>query len=327
MPSSSRAERDLTSLLGGVAIVADSWWQAESRATQAAGHLERRRDGAPEQRGLRGAGRRAVGAARRASRSVGRRRRGAGAVIGAARRSKRPTPIRSSRTRRSSRRTARRTSRDGTIEIWAPSQTPAARPRHGGQGAEPRAGRITFHLMQAGGGFGRRLSNDYVVEAAWIAKVVGVPVKLLWTREDDMRHDFYRPGGFHYLKGGLDASGALIARGAATSSATADGAARRRPERLCPVGEHPGHRVPVGVRAELRHSRLADADWACRPARCARRAATRWRWSTSRSSTSCAHAAGKDPVQFRLDLLRRRAAPPGRRSGRRIQRRAHARAC
>ena len=108
---------------------------------------------------------------------------------------------------------------DGKLEIWSPSQIPSKAHPALGAGIPPE--NVTFHLVRAGGGFGRRLVSEYDIEVARIARTVteeraaaglpSVPVKLLWTREDDMAHDQYRPTGFHFFKAGLDASGKLIA--------------------------------------------------------------------------------------------------------------------
>jgi isoquinoline 1-oxidoreductase beta subunit len=69
--------------------------------------------------------------------------------------------------------------------------------------------RIDIQLVRSGGGFGRRLENDYVAEAVYVARAVNAPLKLLWTREDDMRNDFYRPFGVHALAATLDARGTV----------------------------------------------------------------------------------------------------------------------
>ncbi len=101
--------------------------------------------------------------------------------------------------------------RDGVMDIWAPTQTPQRGLTSVAKMLDIPEDRITIHQTRVGGGFGRRLMNDSMCEAATISKQIGAPVKLQWTREDDMAHDFHRVGGFHSFKGAVDDSGKLSA--------------------------------------------------------------------------------------------------------------------
>ncbi len=98
------------------------------------------------------------------------------------------------------------------MEMWTPTQIPAS-----GQGLVTRGLGIApkdviVHITRLGGGFGRRGSNEFSIEAAAIAKKLeGTPVKLMWTREHDFAHDNYRSNGWHYFTAGLDGAGKVVA--------------------------------------------------------------------------------------------------------------------
>jgi isoquinoline 1-oxidoreductase beta subunit len=186
--------------------------------------------------------------------------------------------------------------RDGKLEIWSPSQIPALQNPALGAGIQPTD--VTMHLVRAGGGFGRRLVSEYDVEVAKIARVVteeraaaglpSVPVKLLWTREEDLAHDQYRPGGFHFFKAGLDASGKLIAfRDFVASTASV----------------LPGNEFPRGFVANFAVTSAPVTPFDI-PTGAMRAPSTNGISFVMQSFIDeVAAAAGEDPLQFRLDLL------------------------
>jgi CO/xanthine dehydrogenase Mo-binding subunit len=98
-----------------------------------------------------------------------------------------------------------------TCELWAPTQVPQDCRDSVAQavGLDPERVKVNVTLM--GGGFGRRLEHDYAVEAALVSKAVQAPVKVLWTREDDMRSSTYRPASLHQLTAVVDGAGWPVA--------------------------------------------------------------------------------------------------------------------
>lgn len=99
----------------------------------------------------------------------------------------------------------------GVMELWAGVQTPEWAHDHVSATLSIPKDKIRLHLLRSGGSFGRRLASDFVVEAAAIAQRVDAPVQLLWSREDDLQHDHYRSGGFHRLRGGVSKEGRVLA--------------------------------------------------------------------------------------------------------------------
>jgi isoquinoline 1-oxidoreductase beta subunit len=96
-------------------------------------------------------------------------------------------------------------------EIWAPTQDPQGFQRVASEITGLPEAKVIVHTTLLGGGFGRRFMPDTLAQAVKVSKAIGVPVKVTWTREDDMMHDWYRPASYYVLSGGLDANGNLVA--------------------------------------------------------------------------------------------------------------------
>ena len=96
-------------------------------------------------------------------------------------------------------------------DVWAPTQAPTAFQQTAARLAGVPVSAVKLHVTMVGGGFGRRSRTDVLEDAVRLSKRVGVPVKVMWTREDDMQHDFYRPFGIHRMQGAVDADGWPVA--------------------------------------------------------------------------------------------------------------------
>ncbi|HEX2860118.1 MAG TPA: molybdopterin cofactor-binding domain-containing protein [Lacunisphaera sp.] len=100
---------------------------------------------------------------------------------------------------------------DGGVELLIPTQMPKRSEDFIHEEFKIPRKKIKQTVTRMGGAFGRRYLQDFSLEAVAIALKAGEPVKLTWSREDDMRHDFYRPAGWHHFRAGLDAAGKLVA--------------------------------------------------------------------------------------------------------------------
>lgn len=186
---------------------------------------------------------------------------------------------------------------DGRMEIWAPTQLPEPGRQMVARTLGLAPENVIVHLTRSGGGFGRRLMNDYMAEAAWIAREAGTPVKLVWTREDDTQHGFYRPAGFHHFRGGVDAAGEITAwanhfvtfgQGEATAR-SAGMAATEFPARFLDNYKLDVSMMPLGVPTGPLRAPGSNAI----------------AFVVQSFIDELAHAAGVDPVEMRLRLLAR----------------------
>ncbi len=196
---------------------------------------------------------------------------------------------------------------DGKVEVWVPTQAPSIAQWLAGKAAGVKTHDVTVHSTLLGGGFGRRLEMDMVVQAVELAKSAGGrPVQLIWSREEDTAHDMYRPAALASLSAGLDGAGNVVwwsaksASGSVMHSMTARlGFTPMGPDKTNAEGlsgkvyeipnvriEHAQvkHAVPLGFWRSVGHSQNA--------------------FFSEHFLDELAARAGKDPLDYRRSLLK-----------------------
>ncbi len=199
--------------------------------------------------------------------------------------------------------------RRDSCEIWAPTQDQSGVLETVVKVTGLKPEQVNVHTTYLGGGFGRRLESDFVEEAVEVSKATGKPIKLIWTREEDIQNDFYRPATCSTIKGGIDGRGRLIAW---THKLVAPSIFSRVYPQMVKNGIDPAAvegavgmkyeipnihleyikidlPVPVGFWRSVGHSHNA--------------------FTVESFVDEVAHAAGNDPLEFRLNLLRNHPRP------------------
>ncbi len=201
---------------------------------------------------------------------------------------------------------------DRKCEVWSPSQAADAMRSVIAKELAMDETSVTVHTTFMGGGFGRRYQYDFPTEAAQIARHVSSPVQLVWTREDDMTHDFYRPAGMRHMRGAVDAQGNIVAWSDHLAD-TALGSQWNAPDKRKPDGAE----LPSRLDYRITHFRTAFTPITSVVPRA-------WWRSVEHSfngvAVECfidelAHAAGQDPYLFRKRLLQQPAVKPAKADG------------
>ncbi len=188
------------------------------------------------------------------------------------------------------------------VEIWAPTQVQTFAQMSAAKIAGVPPEKVTVHTTYLGGGFGRRLYHDYTDEAVAVSKAIGAPVQVIWPREEDIQHDWYRPMAVSHLRGTLDANGDLVALDHTVVMDSIMAPLLGPPKNgVDDISLDTAVNSPYAI-PNVRVNYIDPKSGV--PAGSLRAPGANWNaFAVESFIDEAAHAAGKDPVAFRLALL------------------------